>query len=309
MGVADLLLTWLLIELGDGQVLESNPVANWWLMAHGWGGMTAFKLVMIALVGGLCVSIARRRPRAGELLLVFGCGAQAAVVLQSVLLTSTVAAANAALPPDLVWEPGAAPDEDPGRRPARPAFLGENERIALLAHKAVQKELQLSPWQIQESTRLAAKRRELRMSFRNVSREGWDKTVADQLAQEQTLLDSLETQQTDRLQQIVWQQRGPAALTDPVVSDALELSDKQLASIRAIVNETKKPGMMPFRGKGGPGSPRPPADALERGKSKALAVLTVEQRTRWRELIGQPITVEFRPETPFGAFGRTSPKP
>src|SRR5262245_9115683 len=83
LGLADLFLTWRLIQTNDGHVFESNPVANWCLVAYGWGGMAAFKLGMLVLIGGLVAVIAFSRPRTAELILVFACGAQSAVVVYS----------------------------------------------------------------------------------------------------------------------------------------------------------------------------------------------------------------------------------
>ena len=57
LGAADLYLTWKLVKSSDGLVLEGNPLASWWLVTHGWGGMAAFKLGAVAAVvtetGGL----------------------------------------------------------------------------------------------------------------------------------------------------------------------------------------------------------------------------------------------------------------
>jgi hypothetical protein len=92
LGLADLFLTWLLIQQGDGRMIESNPVAAWWLQKHGWAGMAFFKLGSVLAIGGLLGVIGLYRPRTSERLLVFGCGAQSAVVLYSVLLVFFVGA-------------------------------------------------------------------------------------------------------------------------------------------------------------------------------------------------------------------------
>src|SRR4051794_32152626 len=81
LSLADLLLTLRLIDETGGLVLESNPLAAWWLIHYGWAGMAGFKAALVLLITGLAGCVAWRRPRTGELLLVFACGAQSAVVL------------------------------------------------------------------------------------------------------------------------------------------------------------------------------------------------------------------------------------
>lgn len=79
----DLLLTWLLLQYGDGAVYESNPVANWWLAHGGWLGLAGFKFGVVALVGCLCAVISLYQPRAGRLILSFACSILLVVVLYS----------------------------------------------------------------------------------------------------------------------------------------------------------------------------------------------------------------------------------
>jgi hypothetical protein len=83
LSLLDLLLTRLLIQQGEGQVYESNPIANWWLTRAGWLGLSAFKLGSVLLVAGLSVIIACYRPRVGRLVLSFACATLLVVVLYS----------------------------------------------------------------------------------------------------------------------------------------------------------------------------------------------------------------------------------
>jgi hypothetical protein len=86
LSVADLALTWTLIQNGRGQFYESNPVAAWCLRWHGWTGLAAFKACMVGLTVVLVVAIARRRPRAAGRLLVVASAAAGAVIVHGGIL-------------------------------------------------------------------------------------------------------------------------------------------------------------------------------------------------------------------------------
>ena len=94
LSLADLYLTRHLVSATDGQIYESNPIANWWLSNLGWLGLGAFKLLTMLTVAGLVVAISRSRPRAGRRVLSFACVAVAAVVAYSCYLCGTINAAS-----------------------------------------------------------------------------------------------------------------------------------------------------------------------------------------------------------------------
>jgi len=82
----DLFLTYKLFKVGGGHVYESNPIADAWLKSYGWFGMTLFKLMSMAVVGGVAIYISVQRPRMGSGLLTFACISVAGVVLYSLTL-------------------------------------------------------------------------------------------------------------------------------------------------------------------------------------------------------------------------------
>jgi hypothetical protein len=92
LSIADLALTWRLVQHSSGQVYESNPLANWWLQHYGWCGLAAFKGITVALVLGLWAIVVRYRPRIGSRMLTFACTAVALVVLYSSLLAGYLGA-------------------------------------------------------------------------------------------------------------------------------------------------------------------------------------------------------------------------
>lgn len=90
LSFADLLLTWRLLEHGNGWLYESNPVAAWWLSHFGWPGMAAFKMTGVFVVAALTVVISRSQPRTGGWVLAFACSALGLVVLYSSSLAGLV---------------------------------------------------------------------------------------------------------------------------------------------------------------------------------------------------------------------------
>src|SRR5437660_12382327 len=86
LSVADLCLTYALILHGDGEVYESNPIAEAWLSSYGWTGLALYKLAIILIVATLAAVISLSRPRTGGHVLSFACMAVAGVVCYSVYL-------------------------------------------------------------------------------------------------------------------------------------------------------------------------------------------------------------------------------
>src|SRR5262245_27473989 len=92
LSLFDLVLTWQLLQYGEGQVYESNPIVNWWLTHYGWLGLTAFKLVAVVVVGGLAAIICLHGPRTGRMVLSFVCAVLLMVVVYSCSLAGYIGA-------------------------------------------------------------------------------------------------------------------------------------------------------------------------------------------------------------------------
>lgn len=86
LSLADLVLTWWLLNHAGSLVYESNPVAGWCLATAGWFGLVAFKVGLVALVLGLVALVGRSRPRIGRTVLTFGCAVLVLVVGYSSVL-------------------------------------------------------------------------------------------------------------------------------------------------------------------------------------------------------------------------------
>jgi len=83
LSLADLTLTWVLLERAKGCASESNPVASWCLARFGLPGLAGFKGGSVLVLTTLVLFVARHRPRAACRVLVFGCATLLAVVLYS----------------------------------------------------------------------------------------------------------------------------------------------------------------------------------------------------------------------------------
>jgi len=91
LSVADLGLTYVLIQRGNGEVYESNPIAEAWLSSYGWTGLALYKLVIILIVGAVSAFVSLSRPRTGGHILTFACLAVAGVVTYSIHLSRSEA--------------------------------------------------------------------------------------------------------------------------------------------------------------------------------------------------------------------------
>jgi hypothetical protein len=80
LSVADLFMTWQLVQASGGKVYESNPVANAWLVSFGWTGLTVFKALSMVMVAAAAIYVSLYRPRIGGGILIFACAATAYVV-------------------------------------------------------------------------------------------------------------------------------------------------------------------------------------------------------------------------------------
>ncbi len=73
LSLADLYITWLIIQNSGGHINEGNPFAKAWLERFGWQGLVIFKIAAITVVVGVVLVVARYRPRTSAALVSFAC--------------------------------------------------------------------------------------------------------------------------------------------------------------------------------------------------------------------------------------------
>jgi hypothetical protein len=105
----------------------------------------------------------------------------------------------------------------------------------------------------------------------------------------------LKPEQMTRLKQIARQQGGPMAYLKAENVKDLTITDEQKTKLKSISTELDKDRQELFRGGFG-AETREKLEALTKeANEKAAAVLTEEQKTKWKTLVGEPYTVP-----PFG---------
>jgi hypothetical protein len=181
-----------------------------------------------------------------------------------------------------------------------PAMLVNNE--------AVQKELKLSEDQVTKGKEALqgvtekfqeefAKLRDLDQDER---RAKMPELMAKQSEETYAALEKVwKPEQIKRLKQIGVQQQGLRAFMSPTVAKSLKLTDEQKEKITSLQMEQGEE-MRGLRGEGGgdPAEMMKKITAMNKEfTAKAVAMLTPEQKTEWKELTGAPFDV------PMGVFG------
>jgi hypothetical protein len=87
LSVADLVLTWTLLQLNGGNIYEGNPIANAWLAQYGWRGLILFKLMAVLLFSSASLVVFYYRPGGKATRVIdLGCCLLGVVVLYSLFL-------------------------------------------------------------------------------------------------------------------------------------------------------------------------------------------------------------------------------
>jgi Spy/CpxP family protein refolding chaperone len=103
----------------------------------------------------------------------------------------------------------------------------------------------------------------------------------------------LKPEQLTRLKQIARQQGGPGAYLTAENAKDLSLTDDQKKKLKEISNELQKDTMALFQGGFSAETREKMAMLNKEASEKAGEVLTAEQKSKWKELTGEPFTVPF----------------
>jgi serine/threonine protein kinase len=179
-----------------------------------------------------------------------------------------------------------------------PGILPESGAILLLSQKPIREALKLTDEQAREVTQLAKQFRDVTNDRRR--HEEMRLLVAQLSAQERALVEKLRPEQVRRLKEITLQQRGTHALASADVASALQLTADQRDKIRSIQDEMSRVILDSRQ------DSRKRADRLRTASEQMLNVLSLEQKSRWAEMTGEPFTGEVRLEFG-GPFGRGGP--
>lgn len=171
--------------------------------------------------------------------------------------------------------------------------------LFLLAAKSVQEELKLSADQVKEVEDLNARQREAFQGQENLSREERAQKLQELGNKNQEAINKmLKPEQQKRLKQLSLQASGPMALAgNEEAAKELGLTDEQKEKLQTMRRES-------FGGFGQKGADRAEAakkaaETRRANNEKAMDLLTAEQKTKWKELTGEP----FKGELPTGFGG------
>jgi hypothetical protein len=177
-------------------------------------------------------------------------------------------------------------------QPAQPqparliAVAPNNPQLTLLSDKGVQEDLKLSAEQVKKVGELNEKQKEV---LKGVGRDRLAKAREFNDTVKKTL-ESFKPEQTRRLDQLQLQQRGPNAFFDPRVRQGLNLTAEQQAQVRqAIQDSAQKRAQLIRAAQGNREEVMKKTQELNRVTVEEIVKsLTDEQKTRWKDLAGEP---------------------
>jgi hypothetical protein len=169
----------------------------------------------------------------------------------------------------------------------------------LLTNPSVQKELKLDEDQTTKIKEAVQQVRDKHKDdFAKLQDLGQDERPAKQRELNQTVAKEtmaavsniLKPEQLKRLHQIELQQAGTRAFTMPEVEKALTLTAEQKEKIKSIAEDSNKE-MRELR-QGGQSNQEKIAALRKETNDKVQAVLTDEQKKTWKDLTGEPFTMQ-----------------
>ena len=176
--------------------------------------------------------------------------------------------------------------------------------LMLLGQKSVQEELKLSPDQVQKVQAAVEKQMESFQGFRDLSDEERGKKMQEMAKEnEKFVADNLKPDQAKRLHQIALQQQGGRALADDKVAKELTLTDDQKGKIKDILEDTGSQVRELFQSGFSEETRTKVRELNNAATEKTLGLLTADQKTKWKEMTGEPFKGEIRFGPPGGGGG------
>jgi len=191
----------------------------------------------------------------------------------------------------------AQPSADPaktskaGSAVLKPSKFGIEGGFGLFTQKPVQEELKLSDDQIKQLDVAQAKLREGYQALQALAPEERAKMLATQSVDgERAITEILKPEQIKRFKEISLQQDGPllsVEAKDGEVSAAWQLTDDQKQKIKTIAEQIRE--ALKVAG----GDRNKLQELLRSGNEGVMQLLTEAQKTKWKEMIGEPFKGGF----------------
>jgi hypothetical protein len=181
----------------------------------------------------------------------------------------------------------------------RPAAgqAGRSPVLMLANQESVQAELKLTKEQIGKVAEVGKAMREKAENITETDpKERMKKAMEIFTQAEKDVFAMLNPEQAKRMRQIALQQQKLArAIESPEVAKELGLSEEQAKQVRAIrESATKEMSKLSEGAKSRAELRQKTAEFAKATEERLLKVLTEEQRTRWREMLGAPFKGEFK---------------
>ena len=191
-----------------------------------------------------------------------------------------------------------------GQRPGMGQGMGGGGAM-LLANEDVKKDLKLSEEQVKKLEEVSKKMRDAMGGMRDLSPEERREKMREMQGKMQEMnkeaMGILSADQQKRFKQIQRQAGGiTAALNDEEVKKELNLTEEQQEKIKGINEDMRSQQRELFQGGGQGGDRQEMQKKMEElrknTQSKIEGVLTSEQKTKWKEMLGEPFKGNLRPQ-------------
>jgi hypothetical protein len=173
---------------------------------------------------------------------------------------------------------------------------GAITNVILLNQQSVQAELKLTDEQVKYAAEQIEKQRASRGDLRQLSRKERQTILAViSKAENGAIAAVLKEDQFKRLKQISLQERGAWAWNDPEIATALDLTGDQKEKLWDIQQSVEAQLREDFQA--GTDDPEAARKKIEEARvvfnEKAQAILTSDQKEKWKTLVGEPFKGEI----------------
>ena len=169
--------------------------------------------------------------------------------------------------------------------------------VMLIRQKSVQDDLKITPEQRQKIHEFADKQWKKLKDLRSVGESERDRAFETMAKDNQDFLkNTLSSEQGKRLNQIAMQVAGLLWVMRSDVAAELTLTDDQKQEIRELHKEAHKEAQDALRSNNEAVEDEKFRELRGANRRRLMSVLTDEQKTKWKEMVGEP----FRCELHFG---------
>lgn len=167
-------------------------------------------------------------------------------------------------------------------------------QVMLLRQKSIQEALNLTPDETKQIYEFTDRQWKKALRAEELSPAEHDKAYDEMTEENKKFVNEiLEPAQRKRLNQITLQVAGLMWVTHPDVAAELELTDVQKAKAKAYQEEARKEMHDMIRSETGAGKEEKLRELRATSRKRLLELLTDEQETKWKEMIGEPFTGEL----------------